>query len=452
MSHGSKRFVALVFILLGASFWLSTGALIFEFRDIDWQTLLFAHSHLFIFFPLFGTLTLAAFYTPSVALTDFYWRFVTPGGRVRFVLGFLVVASTAATLTYSYSLEPRRAVWEISPAALVADQTATHPPVEGCQAGQRLSGILRETVREIVRELTGREADPARQSCNRRPILVTLQELRQHATIRGSLSEFARSCKPDPLVEGPQWDGALRYCFPAGQVLTTANCCLAQKRFEADVRELALTPAHRSITSRVEEVALLGKAFFVIVLGVVGFLLAIWQDKIAVRYADHFEDIVRWVIYGTIIILIWPLMDYSYQLISDVLFGRNYRGIPFRITLYFMLAIISLLFINAIFFIRRASGMLPSIGTIGTVIGPVASAMVWLSYDAISNFGTWTVGAGTTVFKLWLLLAAAFVGLIFTAGPYKYSLGLVVPGQAPDGKSPPRSPEVVPTTPYLPLT
>src|SRR5262245_66271534 len=87
---GARVFVALAFWLLGASFVASTGLLIYEFRDAEWRSLLIAHSHLFLFFPVFGLLALAAFYRPAVVFTDLFLR-ILRHGKFRFCFGLLVV-------------------------------------------------------------------------------------------------------------------------------------------------------------------------------------------------------------------------------------------------------------------------------------------------------------------------------------------------------------------------
>jgi hypothetical protein len=44
---GERIFVAIAFVVLGASFLASTGLLIYEFRSLDWLMMVAAHSHLF---------------------------------------------------------------------------------------------------------------------------------------------------------------------------------------------------------------------------------------------------------------------------------------------------------------------------------------------------------------------------------------------------------------------
>ena len=89
---GARIFVALCFVILGASFFASTALLIQEFRGGDWFTMVVAHSHLFFFFPVLGVLALFAFYLPSVVFTHLYWTHL-PYGKMRFLLGIAVVAA-----------------------------------------------------------------------------------------------------------------------------------------------------------------------------------------------------------------------------------------------------------------------------------------------------------------------------------------------------------------------
>src|SRR5262245_24542712 len=182
---GARIFVALSFLLLGASFIASTALLIYEFRDLDWVTMVVAHSYLFFFFPVLGILALCAFSLPSVILTHFYWNHVRYG-RLRFLVGLAVVIAASLYFTWYLQKDPR-SIWEASPAALLADKR--EPP------GGRVT------------------------------ILGALGDLREKAQARTWLSSFARNCASDPLLEEPEDMSKKRYCFPAGTQLTGAACC-----------------------------------------------------------------------------------------------------------------------------------------------------------------------------------------------------------------------------------
>jgi len=114
---GARVFVGIVFLILGTSFIASTGVLIYEFASTDWLTVVLAHSHLFLFFPLLGSLGLVAFYLPSVVFTHLYWTNL-PGGKVRFSLGIVAIGALSLGVFWWLDAKPRH-VWEVSPAALV---------------------------------------------------------------------------------------------------------------------------------------------------------------------------------------------------------------------------------------------------------------------------------------------------------------------------------------------
>src|SRR5262249_51338522 len=120
---GARIFVAIAFVIIGASFIASTGLLIYDFQSIDWQTMVVAHGHLFLFFPLFGLLALIAFYLPSVLLVHLCWNHAR-FGKFGLIVGFLVVAGVAFGFAKYLDKEPR-SIYEASPAALLADKAAS---------------------------------------------------------------------------------------------------------------------------------------------------------------------------------------------------------------------------------------------------------------------------------------------------------------------------------------
>jgi hypothetical protein len=91
---GARIFVAISFVLLGASFIASTALLVREFESLDWFTMVVAHSYLFYFFPVLGLLALCAFFLPSVVFTHLYWNHLRYG-RVRFLVGLVVVLAAS---------------------------------------------------------------------------------------------------------------------------------------------------------------------------------------------------------------------------------------------------------------------------------------------------------------------------------------------------------------------
>src|SRR5262245_3029672 len=188
---GARIFVAIVFVIFGASFMASTGLLIYEFRDLDWPTMVVAHSHLFFFYPVFGLLALVAFFLPAVILTHLSWCRL-PYGKVSFIVGSLVLVAVAYAAAWFLDKEPR-SIYEVSPTALLSDR-----------------------------------GEPAK---GRAAILDALGGLRETAQHRFGLSSFGRTCVTDPLLEVPDEMLKARYCFPAKKNLTGDACCTVQAAF-----------------------------------------------------------------------------------------------------------------------------------------------------------------------------------------------------------------------------
>lgn len=425
-SRWAHAFVFIVFCILGASFWVSTGTVISEFKDLDWPLIVAAHSHLFLFFPLFGTLALACYYyTPSVVLTDYYWS-RSWWLKVRFVIGFLAIIASAIILAAQYAGEKRRAIWEISPDALRAERAMPRPTVAGCQE-QRLGGLLRDVMTELN---PGRNVDEGGKPCVRQPVIDTLRQLSLSTRERGRLSDFARSCIPDRHVEEAVEEKALRYCFPTGTLLTAKACCRAQAVFEQSVGDLATNVRTKSLTARVEEVAIAFKAFFVIVLSVVGLLLARWHKDIGRLYASKQQDIARGLVVGSAAMLIWPMMDYAYQLTSDVMFGKMFRGVPPRVTLWFSIALIALLLLNLFLYARRANGEMMSMSAVIPLIGTLATVIAYASYDIIASLAAWFMGVGLDAYKVAGVTLIALLGIPMMYGRFKLNIDLLIDNMA----------------------
>jgi hypothetical protein len=200
MPIGPRLFISIVYTIIGLSFFATTAVMIYEYWDLDWFTIATFYSHLFIFFPVFGTVALCAFYTPSVAFVDMYWRHV-PRGRSRFILGFFVVAALSAGVAYLFHASPQRSIWEVAPQRLARD------------AGEPAN-------------CTGVAAP-----CNRLSALQALQSVRVVSKQRTGLSELVRNCEPDVLVENPEQFERRRFCFASTaftqtpQLTTDADCC-----------------------------------------------------------------------------------------------------------------------------------------------------------------------------------------------------------------------------------
>jgi hypothetical protein len=391
--RGATVFVALAFVLLGASFLASTGLLIFEFRDAEWRALLIAHSHLFFFFPVFGLLALAAFYRPAVVFTDLYWTHLRHG-KLRYGVGLLIVAGFTLAVTYWLDAKPR-GLYEVSANALVADRGEP----AGC-AGQRAT-------------------------CRRAPMLDTLVSVTEAAQRRVGLSKFARNCQPDALLEVPDEMQKERYCFPAKGKLAGSQCCEVQTRFADTVARLQADRGQRSLSGALDQMLFLPlKIFFVLIVVAIAICLAIWRDVMDAHYRDLVPVVEKGVIIGAFAMLFWPLMDYGYQQTSNALYGRWGPGPQFRLSLIIVPWALLLLF----YFLRR---LRKNLEIVGQLAGVLASAIAVLRYEEINDWSVRLFGAGADNATVAILLGVAVLAFIQLWLPLRMPLsGKGVP-QAP---------------------
>jgi hypothetical protein len=363
---GARTFVAVVFVLLGASFIASTALLIYEFRPVDWFAILATHSYLFFFFPVLGILALIAFYLPSVVFTHLYWHHLAYG-KLRYLVGLVVVAAAAIGFAKYLDKSPR-SIWEATPAALSADK------------GDQASG--------------------------RAPILEAMADVREKSQTRIGLSSFARPCSPDPLLELPEEMSKERYCFPAKARLNGTACCAVQAKFTEAVGQLQENPGTRSLSSQLDGWLFLPvKVFFVLIVVAIGLLLAVWRDRIDKHYRELVPQIERGVIIGGFAMLFWPAMDYGYQQTANVLFGRAGAGPQFRLSLVIAPWALLLLF----YFLRRLGKQGEMIGQIS---GVIVAAVAVLRYEQLNDWVGRLFGSGMDARMMTVQAVLAVLGLI----------------------------------------
>jgi hypothetical protein len=376
----ARAIVAVAYVCLGLSFLASTGLLIREFQGTDWQAMVLAHSHLFFFFPVFGILALSAFYVPSVVFADLYWRHLRYG-KVRFLIGVIALAAIAWAVA-QWLDKPPRALWEVSPQALLAD-TGDPPDCGGAGAT----------------------------ACLRAPMLSALARLRTEGQGRVGLSKFARNCKIDPMLEPPDEMTKARHCFPADALLDTEACCKAQRRFADAVARLAADPARRSLSAVYDRVFMPLKILFVLLVIAIGLLLSSSRNRIEQLYAEHIPAVERGVIIGAIAMLVWPGMDYGYQQTANVLFGRE-GGLQLRLSLVIAPWALLLLF----YFLRRLGKQGE---TIGQIAGVVTAGVAVLRYEELNDWAVHLLGVGAQEWVVVGLLAVALVGFVVLLWPWR---------------------------------
>ena len=378
---GAHLFVAVVYAALAASFVASTATMIAEFKDLDWLSMALAHSHLFVFFPTFGIVVLAAFYWPSVIFTHLYWakdagvRF----GKFRFLLWFALLIGASWWVAQQIDSTDLRGVWEVQPSALARDKGSPVP----CTS-----------------------VDGTSSTCQRVPILTALEQLRAHGRKRVGFAEFTRNCSPDPLLERPLEYREKRYCFPADTLLDARQCCDVQKAFAAEVRTLQDDRRLRSRSAELDQYFLPLKVFFIAVMVITAGLLAFWRKRIDVLYPDYVPVIERGIIIGGLAMLTWPLMDYAYLQTSMAMFGRTHGGLHLR----WSLVIVPWAILLPFFFLRRLDKNREMIAQGASVI---ASAVAILRYPQINDWAVRLLGAGAEPWTFGLFVGLSLIAFIW---------------------------------------
>jgi hypothetical protein len=361
---GARIFVTTVFVILGATFLATLGALLREFGWEAGSALALFNSHQFVFFPIFGIIALVAFHTPAIVFADVYWHHL-PFGRLRFIFGTLVLIG----LSLAMSLGPLKSGlgWDISPEVLRKDRG--EPP--GCAHSA--------------------------QGCARAPVLDAILDVRDKSQQVVGLSRFSRPCAFNELLEEAPDRNQPRYCFASRTKLDAAACCAAQERFEAFVTKLSADPANYSFTEHVYTLLLPFKVFFLLVMFTIAVMLALLQRTVDRLYTPVVNQLERGVLVGALAMLFWPLTEYAYLQSAAVLFGRDSPGLPLAVSLVTGPWALILLF----YFLRR---LRESIELIVRLVGLSASAFAVLQFEQIINVAVRVLGSGA---KLYMIAAAA---------------------------------------------
>jgi hypothetical protein len=391
MSGGARAFVAIVFAILGLSFVATTASLLYEFGIAEpkgeWFALAAFYSHLFVFFPIFGLLALCAFYIPSCAFTDMYWRHV-PMGKARFTAGFIVLAVISLGTAWLLGGGSLRSIWEAKPAVLIADQG---DPV-GCAGDQQTA-------------------------CRRVPVLAAVAYVREKSSSRTGMAQFVRDCQQDPLIETPPEATARRYCFVTRTRIDAAQCCDAQLAFATTLQKMTSEPGDRSMTGVVHKLTLPLKIFFLLVVMVIALMLAARRHGIAEHYRPWIRKIERGVLVGAFAMLFLPVMNLAFLQSSGLLYGTaidsNYRSLSWPLMIGFGCWALALLF----FFFRDSD---KDVETVGRIAGVVGSALAISNYGIIIDLFARHAGAGGAVWSVAkLALIAAGAGLAIIIQPKK---------------------------------
>jgi len=396
MSPYSRAFVCVIFALLALSFWATTGALYWEFSDnwrrpqfegSLWFDVMTHYSHMFLFFPLFGTVALFAFFLPATAFVDMYWRPADqpgneiPHAKLRFVGGFLGAIAISAGMAYGLSLGNETALWQIKPELLREGGTNGRP----CA-------------------LLGPDG-----ACQRVTFPTALANVRRVSQDRERLTDLKRTCGRDPLVEQIRGPEPKRYCFVTAQysrdpeklqseLLDDNACCAALQRFETDARNVHLAkPDNSSLLDRTHSITLGLKIFFLLVILIISVLLAFRRNRIIAQYGDLAHRIDRGVLIGTFAMLFLPFMNHAYLLSTELIYGSNDwlgggEGVSFyRVPYALSIAFGVWGFFIMLFFIRRED---KEAERMSKIIGTIASGVFVLKYEAMIDYAVRFAGPG----------------------------------------------------------
>ncbi|MEM7774833.1 MAG: hypothetical protein AAF732_04435 [Pseudomonadota bacterium] len=391
MLLGAHAFVTIVFGTMALSFVASTAVLAWEFWEYRrWVDFMAMDSHLFVFFPTFGVISLLAFYLPSVVFVDHYWRHV-PLGKVRFVIGLVVFVVASHYFTQLILSGQNRSMWDVAPAVLETDRGQP----AGCTEQVGPNGEV---------------------TCERLPLLTAMNSLRKLSQQRLGVSEFVRDCSLDPLIQPTEKQVRPRYCaattpFPkelenasrgvapkAHWLVEDAACCTAQEKLVTATNALYAPEANRSLTGVVHAALLPLKVFFLLILLAISFLLTLRFEGISQYYASRLRRIEAGVIVGALAALFFPLMSQAFLQSLQVLVGEAGKG-----AFSAMVPVMSLMFgawtlLLVLFFFRRNGD---NVELLTKIASAAAGGVALLKYEVIVSFLVRVIGSGAS----WIFFA-----------------------------------------------
>lgn len=382
MYRGVRYFIGAIFLITGLSFLAVTAVLAWEFNELDWPGLAAFYSHLFVFFPTFGIVALAAFYLPACVFLDMYWRHV-PFGRLRFIIGFVVVVAVSASVSALLRQSSERSIFEIAPAVLAADRGVA------CDKDMH---------------------------CQRLPILKAVDNVRMVSQKRIGLSDLARNCEGDPLTEDPADRlKRQRFCFAStlysdkAKRISDLECCKVQVSMLAEVNGHYAKPQQRSLTGIVHGYLLPLNVFFLVIMLVISLMLAFRRKELELHYPQYLGGIERGVLIGAAALVIYPIMVQAFLQSANLVYGSEtpggFRSIAPLITLGFGGFALTLLF----YFHRRRNQEMQNLARIGGIVG---SAVAIIKYEQIIDVFVRIFGSGAGLINLAVLVLLAFAGLI----------------------------------------
>ena len=370
----SQIAVTSVFLLLYAAFLVETGALLAEFGAGGvGLRLAFLDSQNFIFFPVAGLLALVAFWRPAVLLVDAFGRGKLRHGRLILTACLFVCGLAAWGLASLFSGSHARSVFEISPAALMADK------------GTAATGA----------------------ALPREPVLDVLARMKILSSGEGGLPAYRAQCDPEWLQYATAAsDRAL--CFPAGQSLTVGDCCRVKTAFREHLNTLATQSPSR--LAAIHRYVLPVKCFFLLLLLGIGILLVRFRKGLERVYGGDFSHMSFGLAVGGAVMLVWPLLNASYLETMSLLTGGGassaYTVMAPLVALGFGVWTLLLVF----FHLRAYPSQIEYAAKIG---GFIAAAIGVFRYEDITMYLSRTLGVGGSIVAI-IVFAVAVIALLLS--------------------------------------
>ncbi|MEO1719355.1 MAG: hypothetical protein AAFR23_03900 [Pseudomonadota bacterium] len=383
-------FVTTIFLIIGGTFIATTATLAWEFWDNGWLDFLSIDSHLFVFFPTFGIVALCAFYLPSVAFVDHYWRRVW-FGKFRFFGGMIVLIGLSQAVAWVIIDSENHSPWQVKPSVLLTDR--------GTPSGCLDSGDV---------------------NCRRVPVLTAIGNLRDLSQNRLGVREFIRDCNEDGLVRIISQEKRVTFC-PAltpfslrPELVDDATCCQAQARLVSAINAFYQAgPQNHSITGQVHAALLPFKIFFMLVLVAISTLfLTLRFEAIQKHYRRNMLAIDIGLIVGTIATLFLPLMSQAFVQSLIVLVGPAGRGPFSEMVPYITVAFLVWSLLVITFFLRRESSQTEKFLKVSSFVG---AGIGLLKYEVIVDYVVRLIGSGAELLSVGglVLLSLAMVLVIY---------------------------------------
>ena len=238
---GARIFVAVLFLILGASFFASTGA---PDPRVPGPRLVRAWSSPTAISSSSFRCSASWRWPPSIcrrsSSRDLYWHHL-PYGKLRFALGAIVVAAAALDLRQVSRHRAARPIWEVSPAAL-----AGRP-----RRAARLLRSRRVPAGPILHGVGGRCAGRAKPA---RPVQLRAQ----------------LSCRSDARSRPTRWTRSATASPPSAK-LKGAACCDAQRQFRNEITPAAGRSRHAvPVGAATIRIFLPLKVFFILIVVAIG--------------------------------------------------------------------------------------------------------------------------------------------------------------------------------------